>query len=77
MLFWLEENNIVIEYFNEIGLLLGILEETEDFFTINHVMLLGKYYTYVRKCIGSLSSLRVFIARIRRVYNIELSLQSR
>ena len=74
---WLEENNIVIESFNEIGLLLGILEETEDFFMINHVMLLGKYYIYVRECLGSLPSLRVFIARIRRVYNIELSLQSR
>ena len=35
-------------------------------------MLLGKYYIYVRKCLGSLPSLRGFIARIRRVYNIEL-----
>ena len=35
-------------------------------------MLSGKYYIYVRKCLGSLPSLRGFIARIRRVYNIEL-----
>ena len=35
-------------------------------------MLLGKYCIYVRKCLGSLPSLRGFIANIRRVYNIEL-----
>ena len=35
-------------------------------------MLLGRYYIYVRKCLGSLPSLRRFIASIRRVYNIEL-----
>ena len=72
VLSWLKEYNIVLESFNEIGLFLGIFEESEDFFLINHVMLLGKYYIYVRKCLGSLPSLRGFIARIRRVYNIEL-----
>ena len=51
---------------------LGIFEESEDFFLINHVMLLGKYYIYVRKCLGSLPLLRGFIANVRRVYNIEL-----
>ena len=44
----------------------------EDFLLINHVILSGKYYIYVRKCLGSLPSLRGFIARIIRVYNIEL-----
>ena len=43
-----------------------------DFLLINYVMLLGNYYIYVRKCLGSLPSLRGFIANIRRVYNIEL-----
>ena len=51
---------------------LGIFEESEDFLLINHVMLLGIYYIYVRKCLGSFPSLRGFIANIRRVYNIEL-----
>ena len=58
VLSWLKENNIVIESFNEIGLFFGIFEEMEDFLVINHVMLLGKYYIYVRKCLGSLPSLR-------------------
>ena len=72
VLSWLKENNIVIESFNEIGLFLGIFEESEDFLLINHVMLLGRYYVYLKKCLGSLPSLRGFIARIWRVYNTEL-----
>ena len=72
VLSWLKENNIVKESFGEIGLFLGIFEESEDFPLINHIMLSGKYYIYVRKRLGSLPSLRGFIARIRRVYNIEL-----
>ena len=72
VLSWLKENNIVIDSFNEIGLFLEIFEESEDFLLINHVMLLGKYYIYVRKCVGSLPSLRDFIANVRRAYNIEL-----
>ena len=58
VLSWLKENYIVIEYFNKIGLFLGIFEESEDFLLINHVMLVGKYYIYVRKCLGSLPLLR-------------------
>ena len=72
VLSWLKESNIVIESFNEIGLFSGIFEETEGFFITNHVMLVGKYYIYVKKCLRSLPSLRSFIARISRVYNIEL-----
>ena len=72
VLSWLKENNIVIDSSNEIGLFLGIFEESEDLLLINHVTLLGKYYIYVRKCLGSLPSLRGFIANTRRVYNIEL-----
>ena len=64
VLSWLKESNIVIESCNEIGLFLGIFEEMEDFFIINHVILFGKYYIYVRKCLGGLPSLRGFIARI-------------
>ena len=72
VLSWLKDNNIIIESLNEVGLFLGNFEKMEDFFIINHILLLGKYYIYVRKCHGSLPSLRRFINRIRRVYNIEL-----
>ena len=69
---WLKENNIVIESFTEIGLLLGFFEETEDFFIMNHVLFLVKNRSYVRKCLGSLPSLRGFITGISIIYNIEL-----
>ena len=72
VLSWLKENNIVIDSFNEICLFLGIFEESEDLLLINRVFLLGKYYIYVRKCLGSLPSSRGFVANIRRLYNIEL-----
>ena len=72
VLSWLKDNNIGTESFTETSLFLGFFEETEDFFIINHVLLLGKYYIYVRKCHGSLPSLRGFITMIRSVYNIEL-----
>ena len=51
VLSWLKKDNVVIDSINETGLLLGIFEESEDFLLINHIML-GKYYIYVRKCIG-------------------------
>ena len=72
VLSWLKENNIVIDSFNQICLFLGIFEESEDFLLISHVILLGKYYIYVRKRLGSLPSLRGFIANIGRLYNIKL-----
>ena len=49
VLSWLKDNNIVSKSFTETSLLLGFFEETEDFFIINHVLLLGKDYIYVRK----------------------------
>ena len=72
VLSWLKDNNIRIESLNERDLFFGKFDITEDFFIINHILLLGKYYIYSRKCHGSLPSLKGFIARIRRVYKIEL-----
>ena len=72
VLSWLKDNNIGAESFTETSLFLGFFKETEDFFIINHVLLLGKCYIYVRKCHGSLPSLRGFITMIRSVCNIEL-----
>ena len=51
VLSWPKDNNIVIESFTGIGLFLGFIKETEDFFIINHVQLLGKYYIYVRNVV--------------------------
>ena len=39
---------------NETDLILGKLEIKEDFIVINHILLLGKYYIYFKKCQNSL-----------------------
>lgn len=41
VLSWLKDNNIGTESFTETSLFLGFFEETEDFFIINHILLLG------------------------------------
>jgi len=62
----------VIESFTEIGLFLGLFKEKEDSCIINRVLLLGKDYIYMRKCVGSLPSLRGFVTRMGSAYDIEL-----
>ena len=46
----------------------------EDYILINHILLLAKYYIYCRKCHNSVPSVKGFIARARRVFNIELDI---
>ena len=57
---------------NETDLIFGKLEINEDFILINHILLLGKYYIYSKKCQNSLHTIQGFIARIRTIYSIEL-----
>ena len=57
-------------------MIFGKFDIVEDYnnIQINHILLLGKYYAYCKKCHNSVSSIRDFIARARRprVFNIEL-----
>ena len=57
-------------------MIFGKFDIVEDYYNIliNHILLLGKYYAYCRKCHKSVPSIRDFIARARRprVFNIEL-----
>ena len=41
-----------------------------------HILLLGKFYIYSRKCQNGISSLQGFIAQTRRIYNIEFELHN-
>ena len=52
-------------------IIFGKFDIAKDYILINHILLLGKYYIYYRKCQNSLPTLRGFIARTRRVFNIE------
>ena len=72
VLSWLRDNNVFVGTIDESDLILWKFNIVNDFILINHILLLGKYYIYCRRCLNSLPTLRAFIARTRRVYNIEL-----
>ena len=72
VLSWLRDNNIYMGILTETDLIFGKFDVKEDVILINHILLLGKYYIYSRKCQHSKPSLRGFIARIERIFNIEL-----
>ena len=63
--------NIVVENLKE-DIIFGKFDFEDDFLLVNHILLLGKYYIYSQKCQKGKPSLQGFIARTRRVYNIEL-----
>ena len=50
----------------------GKFDIVEDYILINHILLLVKYYIYCRKFHKNIPSIRNFIARARRVFNIKL-----
>ena len=69
---WLRDNDVHLETINESDMIFGKFDIVEDYILINHILLLAKYYMYCRKCHNSVPSIRGFIARARRVFNIEL-----
>ena len=69
---WLRDNNIVVENLKEEDIIFGKFDVGDDFLLVNHILLLGKYYIYSQKCQRDMPSLQRFIARTRRVTNIEL-----
>ena len=72
VLSWLRDNHVLVGTIDESDLILGKFDIVNDFILINHILLLGKFYIYSRRCLNSVPTLRGFIARTRRVYNIEL-----
>ena len=72
VLSWLRDNDVHVWIINEPDIIFGKFDFVKDYILIKHILLLGKYYIYCRKCQNSLPTLRGYIARIRRVSNIEL-----
>ena len=72
VLSWLRGNGIQINTLKETDLIFGKFDNTDDFILINHMLLLSKFYLYSSRCqkIG-LPNLSAFIARTKRIYNIE------
>ena len=58
----------------EEDVIFGKFDVGDDFLLVNHILLFGKYYiSFTKMSKGyALASLQGFIARTRRVYNIEL-----
>ena len=71
VLSWLRDKNIV-ENLKEEDIIFSKFDVGDDFLLVNHILLLGKYYIYSQKCQKGIPSLQGFIAKTRRVYNIEL-----
>ena len=71
VLSWLRDNGVHVGITNEPELFFGKFDVAVDIL-INHILLLGKYYIYSRKCQNSLPTHRGFIVRTKRVSNIEL-----
>ena len=69
---WVRDDSVHVETINESEVIFGKFDVVEDYILINHILLLAKYYIYCRKCHNSVPSIRGFIARARRVFNIEL-----
>ena len=72
VLSWLIDNDVHAETISESDVIFGRFDIVEDYTLINHILLLGKYYIYCKKCHSCVPSIRGFIARARRVFNIEL-----
>ena len=72
VLSWLRDNDVHVGIINELDIIFGKFDIVKDYILINHILLLGKYYIYYRKCQNSIPTLSGFIARTRRVFNIEL-----
>ena len=74
VLSWLKDNDIYIETLKEWEIIFGKFDIKDNFTLINHLLLVGKYYIYSKKCQDSLPTAQGFIARIKLIYRIELQI---
>ena len=68
----LRDYNISVDSLEEEDVIFIKFDIAEYFLLFNHILLLGKFYIYSRKYQNGIPSLQGFIARTRRIYNIEL-----
>ena len=50
VLSWLRDNDVEVGELSESDLIFGKFDVQDDVTLINHILLLGKYYIYSRKC---------------------------
>lgn len=64
----------IFETLKEWEIIFGKFDIKDNFTLINHLLLVGKYYIYSKKCQDSLPTAQGFIARIKLIYRIELQI---
>ena len=74
VLSWLKDNGIYIETLKGWGIIFGKFNIKDNFTLINHLLLLGKYYIYSKRCQKSLPTVQGFIAQIKLIYRTELQI---
>ena len=72
---WLSEQNIVIPSITIEKIIFGLFDITEDYIILNHLILLAKFYIYKCKLNITYPSLKVFLAKIKATYQIEINSQ--
>jgi hypothetical protein len=68
---WLRKRNICIETVSLITILFGEFRESKNSIILNHLILMAKFFIYKCKLNNTKPSLKVFLAKIKIVYDIE------
>ena len=70
LLKWCSNRGVVINDLSAKDILFGIKVHKDNLF-INHILLVGKQYIYNCRCTKTNPCLRVFLARLNNVYQLE------
>jgi len=68
---WLAAYNVILEYLNEVDIILGVCKLGDDKVLINHILLLAKYFIYKCSLKKMIPTVSLFVPRIRYTYDIE------
>ena len=74
---WISQQNISMETLTLINILFGEFNDNEDFASLNHLILVAKYFIYKCKLNKTKPTLRVFFETIKLVYYIERKIAKR
>ena len=69
---WPRDNDINVGELKEVDLIFGKFDMEDDSTLMNHILSLGKYSIYSRKCQNAKPFLKGFLAKTKRVYSTEL-----
>ena len=68
---WLNVHNFEEVHFTAVHILFGFFDISEDFHLLNHLVLLAKQFIYSCKLNRNQPSFKVFLAKIKTVYEME------